>query len=93
MASLLNFRVERTVIQNGITQEKNKLLGDESNETVKFHSMERSMEEAWYTFKSVVEAEQQNCGPQQKLPLSENEKPARRSNQEQGMDKSIKRQK
>ena len=51
------------------------------------------MEEAVYKFKSVVEAEQRNSGPQQKRPLTENENPIRRSNQEQGMDKYIKRQK
>ena len=51
------------------------------------------MEESVYTFKSVFEAEQRNGGPQQKWPLVENEKPARMSNQEQGMDKSIKRRK
>ena len=45
------------------------------------------------TFQSVVEAEQRNGGPQQKQPLAENKNPASRSNQEQGMDKYIKRQK
>ena len=49
------------------------------------------MEESVSTFQSVVEAEQQNGGPQEKLTLSENENPARRSNQEQGMDKPTKR--
>ena len=49
------------------------------------------MEEAVSTFQSVVEAEQQNIEPQKKLPLVENENSASRSNQEQGMDKSIKR--
>ena len=43
-----------------------------------------------YTFKSVVEAEQRNGGPQNKRPLAEIENPAIRSNQEQGMDKAIK---
>ena len=51
------------------------------------------MEESVSTFQSVVEAEKQNGGPQQKLPLTENENPAIRSNQEQGMDKAINRQK
>ena len=39
VASLLNYRVERTVIVNGITQDNSKLLGDKSNKTVKFHSL------------------------------------------------------
>ena len=51
------------------------------------------MEEAVSTFQSVVEAEQQNVGPQEKQPLAENENSISRSNQEQGMDKSIKIQK
>ena len=42
------------------------------------------------TFQSVVDAEQQNSGIQKKRPLTENEKPASKSNQEQGMEKSIK---
>ena len=49
------------------------------------------MEEAVSTFQSVVEAEQLNGGPQQKRPLAENQKPASRSNQEQGMDKTVRR--
>ena len=44
-------------------------------------------------FQSMVEAKQQNCGPQQKIPLTENENPASRSNTEQGIDKSITRKK
>ena len=51
------------------------------------------MEEAVSTFQSVVDSEQQNGGPQQKLPLAENTNPSNRSNQEQGMDKAIKRRK
>ena len=51
------------------------------------------MEESVSKFKSVVEVEQQNSGPQQKIPLAENENPTIRSNQEQGMDKATKRQK
>ena len=76
--SLLNSRVERTVIVNEINQDKNKVLGDEINETVKLHRLERSMEESMPRFKSVVEAEQQNGGPQQKRPSEENEKPVSR---------------
>ena len=48
------------------------------------------MEEAVSKFQILVEAEQRNGGPQQKQPLSENENRASRSNQEQGIDKSIK---
>ena len=51
------------------------------------------MEEAVSTFQSLVEAEQRNGGPQKKRPLAENENPASMSNQEQGVDKYIKRQK
>ena len=66
VASLLNYRVERTVIVNVITKDNNKLLGDKSNKTAKFHSVERIMEETVSTFQNVVEAEQQNGGPQKK---------------------------
>ena len=93
VASLLNYRVERTVIINDITQDNNKVLGDESNKTVKFQRLKRSMEEAVSTFQSVVDEERLNRKPQKKRTLVENEKPIRRSNQEQRMDKSIKRQK
>ena len=93
VTSLLNYRLERTVILNDMTQDKNKVLGDDRKKTVKLHRLERSTEESVYTFQSVVEAEQRNGGPQQKLPLAENENTASRSNQEQGMDKDIKIQK
>ena len=52
------------------------------NGTVKFHILDRSMNESVTTFQSVVEAEQQNFGPQEKQPLAESENPARRINQE-----------
>ena len=58
VASLLKYRVECTVILNEINQDNNKVLGDESNETDKFHRLDSSMEEAVSTFQSVVEAEQ-----------------------------------
>ena len=45
------------------------------------------------TFLSVVEAEQQIGRPHKRRLLEENENPASRSNQEQDMDKSIKRRK
>ena len=80
VASLLNSHVERTLILNETTQYNNKVLEDESNETVKFHRPEGRMEEYVSTFQSVIEAEQQNCGPQKKIALLENEKPSRRSN-------------
>ena len=66
-------------------------MGEKSNKNVKFHTLERSTEESVSTFQSVVKAEQLNGGPQEKRPLSENNPPARRSNQEQGTDKAIKR--
>ena len=91
--SLLNYRVERTVILNDITQDNNKVLEDDSNKTVKFHRLERRMEEAVSIFQSVVEAEQKYGGPHQKRPQAENKIPASKSKQGQGMDKAIKRQK
>ena len=74
VSSLINYCVEHTLILNDITQNKNKVLEDESNKTVKFYRLERSMEEAVSTFQSVVEAEQRNDIPHQKRPLGENEK-------------------
>ena len=65
VTSLLNYRVEWTVILNDTTQDNNKVLGDEIQKTIKFHSLER---EAVSTFQSVIEAEQQNFGPQKKDP-------------------------
>ena len=50
------------------------------------------MEEPESTFQSVIEAEQQNCGTNKK-PLAENGNHASNSNQEQDMDKAIKRRK
>ena len=64
VASLLNSRVERTVILNVNTQENNEFLGDKINETVKLHRMERSMEESVSKSQSLVDTEQRNCGPQ-----------------------------
>ena len=78
VASLLNYRVEQTVILNDITQDNNKVLRDESNKTVNFHRLERSMEEAVTTFQSVVESEQRNGGPQKKSLLVKEKNPARR---------------
>ena len=43
VASLLNHRLEWTVILNDITQDKKNILGYKRNETVKFRSLERSM--------------------------------------------------
>ena len=80
VASLLNTRVELTVILNDITKDNTMILGDKSNETVKFQRMERSIEEAVSIFQSVVDVEQQNGGPQEKRPLTENENPTIRSN-------------
>ena len=78
---LLNQRVERTVILNDITQDNNKDPEDKSKKTVKLHSLQRSMEEAMYTFHSVVKVEQRNGGPQKKRPLVENENPVIMSNE------------
>ena len=91
MTSLLNYRVEWTVILNETTQDKNKVLKDKRNETVKFHRLDRGIEEAVTTFQSVVEADQRNGGPQKKRPLEENENPAIRSNKEYGMNQAINR--
>ena len=43
VTSLLNYRVERTVILNDITKDNNKVPGDKINETVKIHRLERIM--------------------------------------------------
>ena len=59
------------MILNDITQDNKKILGYKSNKTVKFHRLERSMEEPVSIFQSVVEAEQQNGGPQKILLLEE----------------------
>ena len=67
---LLNSRVEYTVILNDITQDNNKVLGEESNKTFKFCRLERIMEEAVSTFQIVFEAGQLNGGPHKKLPLT-----------------------
>ena len=72
VASLLNSCVEWKVILDDITQDKNKVLGYGSKKNFKLCRLERSMKESVSTFQSVVEAEQQNGGPQQKQPLSEN---------------------
>ena len=69
------------VIINDITKDNSKVLGDESKKTVKFHRLDRSMDESVSTFKSKVEVKQSNCGPKKKLPPAESGKLARRSNQ------------
>ena len=56
------------MILNEITQDKNKVLGDKNKKTIKFHGLERSMEEILYKFKSVIEAEQQNGVPNKNDP-------------------------
>ena len=72
VASLLYPRLELTVILNTITQDNNKVLEDDNNETVKFYKMERSTEETVSTFQSVFKAEQWNSGTQKIRPLAEN---------------------
>ena len=81
LASLINSRVERTFILNEITQDNNKVPEDNSKESFEFHRMERSIYESVSTFKSVVEAEKRNGGPQKEQPLAEKENPASMSNQ------------
>ena len=56
---------------NGITRDNNKVLGGERNENVKFYILDRSTEEAVYTFQSVVKAEQRNGGIKKNIPLEE----------------------
>ena len=68
------------MILNDITKDKNKVLDDESNKHVKLHNLEKRMEEAVSTFKSVDEADKWNGGPHQYNPLIENENLTRRSN-------------
>ena len=58
--NLLNYRVEWKVILNDITQDKNKVLGYNSNKTVRFYRLDRSIDEAVPIFQRVVEAEQRN---------------------------------
>ena len=92
MASLLHSRVEKIVILNDITQDNNKVLEEESNETAKFHRLENIMEESVSKFQIVVKVKQNNGGTQQKCPLVE-KKPSISSNQEQRIDQAIKRRK
>ena len=63
VANLLNYLVEWTVILNDITQDKNEVLEDNINKTVKLHKMDMSMEESVSTLHSVVEVDQRNGGP------------------------------
>ena len=42
--SLLNSHVEHKVILNDITQDYNKVLGENSNKTAKFHTLDNIME-------------------------------------------------
>ena len=46
-----------------------------------------------YKFQSVAKTEQQNSGPQKKLPLEENGNPDKMSNKEMGMDQGTNRRK
>ena len=55
VSSLLYYFVERTVTINDNNQDNNKVLYYKINKTFHFHRLERSMEEAVYTFHSVVE--------------------------------------
>ena len=62
VARLLNYCVEQTVILNEITQDNNKVLEDDNNKKFRFQRLEKSTDEAVYTFQSVVEEEQRNGG-------------------------------
>ena len=73
---LLYYHLQCTVILNGITQDNNRVLEEEINETVMFHRMERSIEESVSNFQSMIEAEKHNVGLQQKRPPEENENPS-----------------
>ena len=48
------------MILNDITHDINKVLEDESYETVKFHRLKRSMEESVDTLQSVATLDQHN---------------------------------
>ena len=80
--SLLNYHVERIVMLNDITKDKNKALEYKINETVKLHRAEKRIEEAVYTFQSVIKAKQHNYGPHLKTPLEENMNPPSTFNEE-----------
>ena len=60
------------------------LKNDRKN--VRFHRMERIMEEALSIFQNVVKAEKRNVRYQKNCPLKEHKKPESMSNKEQGMD-------
>ena len=59
-------------------------MKDYSNENVKFHHLEKSIEESVSIFKIVGEADKQNGGPQKHCPLKKGN-PTSRSNKEQGV--------
>ena len=69
VTTLINYHTELTVILYDITQDSNKVLGDERNKTVNFRRLDNSMYEDVATFQSVVKVNQQNVGPKQNLPL------------------------
>ena len=69
VTTLINYHTELTVILYDITQDSNKVLGDERNKTVNFRRLDNSMYEYVAIFQSVVKLNQQNVGPKQNLPL------------------------
>ena len=73
VASILNYRVHHTVILNDTTQDNNKVLEDERNETFKFHRLEKITKKAVSTLYDVVNADQRNVGTNKNRPLKENE--------------------
>ena len=68
VASLLNYRVEKKLILNDITQDSNKVLEDKIKKTFKLHMLEKSFDKSVYKFQSVVDSEQQNGGPKKTPP-------------------------
>ena len=63
------------VILNDITQDKNKVHEENTDENFKSHSPERSTEEAVSTIYSVVASEQRNGGTQKKRSLEKIDNP------------------
>ena len=45
IVSLLNYYTERKVIIDETSQDRNKVLGDDSNNNIKFHIMQKMTEE------------------------------------------------
>ena len=63
-----NHLIENIVILNAINKNISKVLEDYGNETVKFHRLEKSMEEFVSTFHRVIMTYQRDGEPQKKFP-------------------------